>query len=323
MPRRSGLRPAEQIDHSDLPTVHLSRDYPTSEVDRLVRTGRWARIRRGAYVDAELVARASHPQRLLALARLAALAHQLSVPHVVSHESAALVWGLPTLTVPATSHVIQASWPSAERSDDISRHSHRLNAGDRTMHRGVGVTTLERTAVDCAMSGDPLAGLIVADACLHNGASRATCLAMLDGMAGRRGIRTARAVLSLADDGAESPRETWTRFILVRAGFPPPQTQVQVMTALGPFWSDLGWPEWRLLVEYDGRGKYERGGSTSEVMVQERRRHDAIEEAGWRIVRVTKEDHRDSGTLVGRVARRIPGGGSPLLRPRRDLRRFA
>src|SRR5665647_3975642 len=52
---------------------------------------------------------------------------------------------------------------------------------------------------------------------------------------------------------AESPGESSARSVLLRAGLPVPQTQVRVDTPLGTFWSDLGWPEWRLLAEYDGR----------------------------------------------------------------------
>jgi hypothetical protein len=44
---------------------------------------------------------------------------------------------------------------------------------------------------------------------------------------GRRGITRARVALSLVDPGAESPRETWLRLLLVEAGFPAPRTQIR------------------------------------------------------------------------------------------------
>ena len=78
-------------------------------------------------------------------------------------------------------------------------------------------------------------------------------MALLDDMAGARGVRRARTVIELADDGAESPGETATRFVVLRAGLPVPRTQIEVTTRLGTFWADLGWEEWRVLVEYDGR----------------------------------------------------------------------
>ncbi len=39
---------------------------------------------------------------------------------------------------------------------------------------------------------------------------------------GSKGIRRARAVLDLVDPGAESPRETSLRLLIVRAGIPRP-----------------------------------------------------------------------------------------------------
>ena len=118
--------------------------------------------------------------------------------------------------------------------------------------------------------------------------------------AGRRGSARARAILSLADDGAESPGESAARFVIISDGLPAPSTQVPVETRLGTFWADLGWPEWRLLLEYDGRGKYT--GREAERFMQEKRRHDAVLDAGYRILRVTKED-LTGDTLTRRVLR--------------------
>jgi very-short-patch-repair endonuclease len=96
-----------------------------------------------------------------------------------------------------------------------------------------------------------------------------------------------------------------------------PSTQVEVRTRLGTFWGDLGWPEWRLLLEYDGRPKYaERGG---EALVAEKRRHDALVEAGWRALRITKEDLEPSGELLARVVPLLPQAVTRALRPRREL----
>ena len=47
-------------------------------------------------------------------------------------------------------------------------------------------------------------------------------------------------------------------------------------TRLGSFWSDLGWEEWLLLMEYDGRRKY--AGRADEVFFREKQRHHAV----WR-----------------------------------------
>ena len=158
-------------------------------------------------------------------------------------------------------------------------------------------------------------GLVIADAALRIGADRGALEDLLAGRAGRPGSARARAILSLADDGAESPGESAARFIVLRDGLPIPSTQVAVETRIGTFWADLGWPEWRLLLEYDGRSKY--AGSEAERFMQEKRRHDAVLETGHRILRVTKDD-LTTDALTRRVLQYAPP--TTRLRPRRELR---
>src|SRR5665648_1005235 len=258
----------------------------------------WIRVRHAAYIDARPGGERHDRDRQAALARTVAIRDQLTAPYVLSHASAALVWGLPLLATPDRTHVIGVSNP-ARNGTDIVRHVHELPAHHQTVHLGHPVTTLERTVVDCAMTMGPRAGLVLADAALRVGVDRGDCARVLAGMQGRRGTPAARAILDLADDGAESPGESSARFVLLRAGLPVPQTQVRVDTHLGTFWSDLGWPEWRLLAEYDGRAKYEANGSASEAVIQEKRRQRA--------------------TLVRRVKRAAPDGAVGRLRPRAAL----
>lgn len=321
MTRRPGPASPVQHDTTPLPRIHLARDHPATEVAARVRAGEWTRVRSGAYVEPRAEASASAVRRHLSLARLVALREQLSIPYVLSHESAALLWGLPVLRQPARTHLVQRSRPTSRGARDVIRHVFDVPEDQRTVHREHPVTTLERTVVDCAMTLGAHGGLVVADAALHVGADRAGCLAILAGMAGRHGAPTARAILDLADDGSESPGETSARFVLLRAGLPVPETQVAVSTPLGMFWTDLGWREWRLLAEYDGRLKYGAAGTASEVVVQEKRRQQAIEEAGWRVIRLTKEDLREPLEMVRRLARYLPPGTLDGLRPRSALNR--
>src|SRR5690348_11500535 len=45
---------------------------------------------------------------------------------------------------------------------------------------------------------------------------------------GLRGIRRARIALALMDGGAQPPKETWLRLVLVDGGLPRPRTQIRV-----------------------------------------------------------------------------------------------
>lgn len=290
-----------------MPTVHLARDHEPHDVQQHLRAGRWRRVRRGVYVTDEPAATPGRRATTDDLARLEGLRRSSTSAYVVSHTSAAALWGLPLLRPSPSTHVTQSWLPNRRNGAGIVRHVTRLSVAETTLRHGHPVTTLERTAVDCAMALGLRGGLVVVDAALHAGADRAVMEATLAGLAGRRGVRAARTVLDLADDGAESPGESLTRLCLVQGGLPRPETQIAVDTHLGTVWGDLGWRRQRALVEYDGRTKYGAGGSVGADLLAERRREVALLEAGWQVLRVTAADLREApATLVAR-ARRLLG----------------
>lgn len=293
-----------------MPAVHFARDYEDAVVAARVRTGGWERIARGAY--ASTAVRLSPRQR--SIARIVALDHRLQEAHWFSHESAAVIWGLPLWREPHRVHVRQAGHASSQRDRSVARHRGSVDATRLTSVGDLAVTDIVQTAVDCACTLRPQEGLVVVDGALRAGADRAAALAQLEELTGHRGIRRARTVIELADGGAESPGETATRFVLLCAGLPAPSTQIEVATRLGSFWADLGWEQWRVLIEYDGRPKYR----SVDDLVREKRRHDALLEAGWRVLRVTKEDLRAPAALLARVERMLPAGVSRT--PRTALR---
>ena len=105
---------------------------------------------------------------------------------------------------------------------------------------------------------------------------------------GRRGIRRARRALSLVDAGAESPRETWLRLLLIRAGLPAPQTQVPVYDEYGQLVAvlDMGWERLKLAVEYEGdHHRIDRRQFNKDIT-----RLEMLSDLGWVVVRVTAED---------------------------------
>lgn len=316
MPRRHGPPSPAQLSSVPLPTVHLARDVTPTHARAFVRDGTWLRARPGAYVVASDHATGTRT-RSVALARMVALTSQSTVPQTFSHTSAAVAWGLPTVRSDGRTHVLQASRPGGRGDPGVVRHRALVPDGHRTQHRGLLVTTLERTLVDCIRTLPPLSGLIIADAALHVGADRDRCAQMLADLAGARGVVKAREILALADGGSESPGETTVRLEILRLGLPAPETQVRVETSASTVWADLGWHDWALLVEYDGRSKYD--GTPTEVLLKERRRQDAVEDAGWHMVRVMKDDLRTPGLLRHRLLRHVPEDVRTSLRIRRVL----
>ena len=293
--------------------VHLARDTPRHAVAARLAAEEWRRVGRGVYVPVD----GPPDKRADALARIVGLHARLASATCFGHTSAALLHGLPLWEAAAVTHVFQRSSASRDRSSEIVRHTPFPLPEDVVVLDGIPATTLGRTAWDCARYLRALGGLVIVDAALRAGVQRADLEARAAAAARGRGSARGMAVLRLADGGAESAWESACRFTLLRAGLPVPQTQIPVATRLGTFWADLGWEEWKVLLEYDGRTKYV-GRSTEEFM-REKRRHDAVVEEGWRMLRVTRDDVRDSALLVRRVAALLPPAVTASLRPRRDL----
>lgn len=306
MPRRPGSRPQRLV--VELPTVHLARDVPRELAVAQVRSGAWVPVTRGAYV-----ATGTSP-RAMAVARAIGAHARLTSAHAFSHESAALLHGLALWRLPSRTHVRHEHRGGGRNDPGIARHL-GLPAHTRVVDRlGLPLTDLATTAWDCLATLRPLPALVVADSALRAGLPVESLHAIA---AEARGNGTARArrMLELVDDGAESARETWLRFAFLAAGWPTPVTQVEVETRRGTYWADLGWPEWRLLVEYDGLDKYT--SVPGAALLEEKVRRDAIAEAGWRSVHVTKADTR--AAVLQRVLPYLPPGALTGVRPRPSL----
>ena len=116
--------------------------------------------------------------------------------------------------------------------------------------------------------------------------------------ASRRGIRQARTIIALVDPGAESPRETWLRLVVVRAGYPPPQTQYAVLNEYGALIGevDMAWPELKIALEYEGQHHTDPVTLRKDIQ-----RADEMMENGWIVIRVTARD--GEATVLKRVAK--------------------
>jgi hypothetical protein len=163
---------------------------------------------------------------------------------------------------------------------------------------GILLTTPARTALDLGCWYPRSEAVAAIDAL-----ARATDLKMpdVDVLAlrypGRRGIRQARTALGLADAGAQSPKETWLRLLLIQAGLPRPQTQIRVCDEFGDIiaYLDMGWADVKVAVEYDG----EQHRSDRRQYTWDIRRLETVERLGWIVIRVVAGDRPDD--IVRRV----------------------
>jgi very-short-patch-repair endonuclease len=159
--------------------------------------------------------------------------------------------------------------------------------GEATTVAGRAVTTPERTAFDIGRRGALRSAVAQLDAL-----ARVTGLRVDDVTAvaachrGARGLRRLETALELLDPGAQSPRESYLRLLLIEAGLPRPQTQIPVETGDGTYYLDLGWKDYLVAVEYDGdQHRVDRVRYVKDI-----RRLEMLERRGWAIVRVVAED---------------------------------
>uniref|UniRef100_A0A5Q5BDG4 Cullin, a subunit of E3 ubiquitin ligase n=3 Tax=Mycobacteriaceae TaxID=1762 RepID=A0A5Q5BDG4_MYCSS len=163
---------------------------------------------------------------------------------------------------------------------------------------GMRVTTPLRTAIDLARRYPVDKSVPAIDAL-----ARATRLSVtdlrqaLDRYAGWKGIKQARTAIGLVDPGAESPKETWLRLLIVRAGFPRPETQLPVYDEYGMLIGevDLGWRDHKIAAEYEG----DHHRTNRVVFRKDIRRIEALTEQGWLVIRVTALD--TEGGIIRRL----------------------
>ncbi len=270
------------------------------EVQLLVRSGEWIAVRRGVYMYAATwAALDEHRGRRLAGSRAAHYAMQ--VPHVMSHDSAALEWDLALLRQhPELVHVTRPDVLGSRTECGVKHHGAAHRADQVVMLGGIDVLEPSRVAVDVAREHGVLAGVVTCDSALQHGVTRADLWSALSMMRYWPGVRSARRSVELADPGAESPGETLTRMLLTEMGLGPIETQFAISD--GTRWARCDLRVGRHIFEFDGQVKYHRadaGGladrAADQVVWQEKRRQDWVCGLGLGMSRVTWSDVHGPG----------------------------
>jgi hypothetical protein len=200
---------------------------------------------------------------------------------VVAGQSAAALHGAKWVDVRRPAEML---WHNRRPPNGIHAWSDGFDTDEVDVIGGIRVTTPARTALDLACRY-PLGEAVAAIDALLAARYR-----------GRRGIRQARTVLDLVDPGAESPKETWLRLLVIRNGFPRPRTQIPVYDEYGALVAvlDMGWEDIKLALDYEGNHHRDPDRFNKDV-----RRHDDVTELGWMDIRVTSRD--TEGGIIGRL----------------------
>ncbi|SPM33160.1 hypothetical protein MRAB57_963 [Mycobacterium rhizamassiliense] len=164
-----------------------------------------------------------------------------------------------------------------------------LGDGETQQLGGYPVTTPERTAFDIGRRGAVHSAVARLDALARaTGFKIDDVLRVAENHPRSPGLRSLETALELVDAGAQSPRESYLRLLLIDAGLPRPQTQIPVVGADGMpvAYLDLGWEDRMVAVEYDG----DHHRSDRRQYVKDILRMETLEQMGWTVVRVVAED---------------------------------
>jgi very-short-patch-repair endonuclease len=293
------------------PLLRMRRDaiasgYSDDELHRLARAGEWLRLRRGAYLDGPRPASVAEQHRLLVHATMAGLRR----PAVVSHQSAAILHGMVSWSTRLDRVHVTRRPPAVQDTGRVLRcHVARLRPDEVVEIDGLAVTCPVRTVLDLARALPLEAAVVTLDAALHAGTVEhdqlRSGLGALFGVPGSR--RAARAV-ALADGRSESVGESRSRVVLHQQGVPPTDLQHEVrLDGRVVARTDFVWEDHRLVGEFDGRIKYGRllraGQQAGDAVFEEKRREDAVREAGWGVIRWCWDDLHRPGQLAARIRR--------------------
>jgi hypothetical protein len=242
------------------------------------RTATMRRLRRGAYCTETV----DDPRVHHILETRAALGLRQDV--VASHASSALIHGLSI--PPDYLNQVHLTATRAGVKDSVRHgvhlHSGPVAASDVVHVEGLATTIVPRTVVECALTLPFLESVVVADQALQRpDVTRQDLERALTARGRRKGVAQARRVLAACDAGAESPGETRLRLILAEGGFET-CTQVEIRRLDGSFVArvDLKLRSHPVVMEFDGRAKYQMGKSVESAHWQEKRRFDELHELG-------------------------------------------
>lgn len=240
----------------------------------------------------------------------------LGPAQLFSGRTAAALWGmpLPWVSGPPMLEVITAGGGAAMRRPGVlgSRTSLVLERRDVD---GVPVITPAEAWCRLAAGPQPLGHrwLVATADYLLSGrrgergrarplATRAELETAVVDRGSARGARSLRAALERARSPVDSPQESILRVALVDAGTPEPRVQVAVRTAAGVRHADLGWPEHRLLLEYQG----DEHRASRRRWLDDLTRVQLLEDAGYRVILVGAADlDDDARALAARIRRAL------------------
>ena len=265
-------------------------------LNRLKRDGTLVRLRQGVYAIRSIYLGADDKTRHLMLCRGVM---RLYADHVaLSHGSAAMAQGGPEFGLDLVNAHLTHLAGGGRNLARIVHHQGECRVGDLRRQNGHWITAPGRTVLDVSAVAGAEAGLVQANHFLHLGL---TSMEELHRVAQAEEFwpRTLphHLVLHLADPKVESVGESRSLFMFSGQGLPSPEIQFEIHHPNGEVAArvDFAWPEFKVIVEFDGVEKYHRyrkpGETIEQMVMREKKREDLIRElTGWTVIRLTWAD---------------------------------
>lgn len=280
------------IDAEQLHAAGLTRHAIHSRVKR----GRLVRQFHGVYVVGD--------PELMPLARPSAALLSLGPSALLSHRSAAALWGL-SIADPEVIDVTIIGCNRRPREGVRLHRVQRLDARDIATRSNLRVTSPARTMLDFAAHADSTE---VADAFAEARAHRLLTDPALTGALKRvprnhPGAAIVRAMLREGGTYDRSKAERMMRRLCRQAQLPQPLVNVR----LSGFLVDFYWPDHRLIVEVDG---YVTHGSRR-AFESDRRRDQVHAAAGYLVIRITWQQLQNEPlAVIARIAQAMVQRGA-------------
>lgn len=183
---------------------------------------------------------------------------------------------------------VELLWRNNHRPPGTIVRNERFQPDEVMSVEGLPIATPARTGFDLARHLPRTMAIAHLDALARaTRMKRVDVLRLANRYPGARGNKRARAFIDLMDAGAESPKESWLRLLLVDAGIPRPTTQIRVTDGAMTAFVDMGWEDLKIGVEYDG----DHHRTSRRQFLRDIARIEMLERKGWIIVRVVIESH--------------------------------
>ncbi len=291
----------------------VSNGVSDTALARLVDRRVLVKLRHGAYCLRAVYLAADRAERHRLLCR--AVMRQYGDHVALSHASSCVVQNGPEYGLDLSKAHITHLDGGGRTTNRLKHHLGECRVGDMRRQHGHWLTVPARAVLEVATTDGVEASLVQANHFLH---AEETTIEQLREVFD---IQTfwphslrQHPVLHLADARIESVGESRCVYCFFTHGVPMPEPQYEVRHPDGSVAArvDFAWPQFRLIVEFDGKEKYHRfrkpGESVEDMVMREKAREDLVRRlTGWTVIRVTWADLGNPVNLANRILLAMAG----------------